>query len=105
VGDRTFYEAHFLNNELRTVVDIDDRRIVFDKGEIVRNGAALHIDQGVAVTSHARPDQDSRPSHCQHPGSLVQSGERSAVLRLGVACTFPDEYLHRQQDSFARCCD
>src|SRR5262249_26097830 len=26
---------------------------VFDKGEILRNGAALHIDQGVAVTSHA----------------------------------------------------
>jgi ATP-dependent exoDNAse (exonuclease V) alpha subunit len=26
---------------------------IFDKGEIVRNGAALHIDQGIAVTSHA----------------------------------------------------
>jgi hypothetical protein len=25
----------------------------FDKGEIVRNGAALHIDQGTAMTSHA----------------------------------------------------
>jgi hypothetical protein len=24
---------------------------MFDKGEIVRNGAALHIDQGIAVTS------------------------------------------------------
>src|SRR6476660_10594358 len=24
-----------------------------DKGEIVRNGSALHIDQGIAVTSHA----------------------------------------------------
>src|SRR5260370_20471381 len=43
----------FLNNELRTVVSIDDRKIIFDKGEIVRNGAALHIDQGMAVTSHA----------------------------------------------------
>jgi hypothetical protein len=29
------------------------RQIIFDKGEIVRNGAALHIDQGIAVTSHA----------------------------------------------------
>jgi hypothetical protein len=28
-------------------------RDLFDKGEIVRNGAALHIDQGIAVTSHA----------------------------------------------------
>jgi ATP-dependent exoDNAse (exonuclease V) alpha subunit len=26
---------------------------MFDKGEIVRNGAFLHIDQGIAVTSHA----------------------------------------------------
>jgi ATP-dependent exoDNAse (exonuclease V) alpha subunit len=25
----------------------------FDKGEIVRNGAVLHIDQGTAMTSHA----------------------------------------------------
>jgi conjugative relaxase-like TrwC/TraI family protein len=43
----------FLNNELRTVVGIDEGKIIFDKNEIFRNGAALHIDQGVAVTSHA----------------------------------------------------
>src|ERR1700730_14983365 len=43
----------FLNNELRTVVGIDDGKIIFDKGELVRNGVALHVDQGIAVTSHA----------------------------------------------------
>jgi hypothetical protein len=43
----------FLNNELRTMVSIDDRKIIFDKGGIVRNGANLHLDQGIAVTSHA----------------------------------------------------
>jgi hypothetical protein len=43
----------FLNNELRTVVSIDESKIIFDKGEIVRTGAALHLDQGIAVTSHA----------------------------------------------------
>jgi hypothetical protein len=43
----------FLNNELRPVVGIDDGKIIFDKGEIVRNGANLHLDQGIAVTSHA----------------------------------------------------
>jgi hypothetical protein len=37
----------FLNNELGTVVSIDEGKIIFDKGEIVRNGAALHIDQGI----------------------------------------------------------
>ena len=60
IGDRIRFtknvkhrEQKFLNNELRTVVSIDDRKIMSDKGEIVRNGAALHLDQGIAVTSHA----------------------------------------------------
>jgi hypothetical protein len=60
VGDRIRFTKNvqhrgqkFLNNELRTVVSIDDDRIIFDKGEIVRIGAALHLDQGLAVTSHA----------------------------------------------------
>jgi hypothetical protein len=43
----------FLNNELQSVVSIDDGKIIFDKGELVRNGAALHLDQGIVVTSHA----------------------------------------------------
>jgi hypothetical protein len=60
IGDRVRFTKNvkhhgqkFLNNELRTLVSIDDGKIVFDKGEIVRNGAALHLDQGIAVTSHA----------------------------------------------------
>ena len=60
IGDRIRFTKNvkhrgqkFLNNELRTVVSIDDGKIIFDKGEIVRNGAALHLDQGIAVTSHA----------------------------------------------------
>jgi hypothetical protein len=60
IGDRIRFTKNikdhgqkFLNNELRTVVSIDDGKIIFDKGEIVRTGAALHLDQGIAVTSHA----------------------------------------------------
>jgi hypothetical protein len=60
VGDRIRFTKNvnhrgqkFLNNELRTVVSIDDDKIIFDKGEIVHTGAALHLDQGIAVTSHA----------------------------------------------------
>jgi ATP-dependent exoDNAse (exonuclease V) alpha subunit len=60
IGDRVRFTKNvnqrgqkFLNNEMRTVAGIDERKIVFDKGDIVRNGAALHIDQGIAVTSHA----------------------------------------------------
>jgi ATP-dependent exoDNAse (exonuclease V) alpha subunit len=60
IGDRVRFTKNlkhrgqkFLNNEVRTVVGIDEGRIIFDKGEIVRNSAALHLDQGIAVTSHA----------------------------------------------------
>ena len=60
IGDRVRFTKNvkhcgqkFLNNELRTVVSIDEGKIIFDKGEITRNGAALHLDQGIAVTSHA----------------------------------------------------
>jgi hypothetical protein len=49
VGDRIRFTKNvkhhghkFLYNELRTVVSIDDGKITFDKGEIVRNGAPLH---------------------------------------------------------------
>jgi len=60
IGDRVRFTKNakqrghrFLNNELRIVMGIDETKIIFDKGEIVRNGGALHIDQGIAVTSHA----------------------------------------------------
>jgi ATP-dependent exoDNAse (exonuclease V) alpha subunit len=60
IGDRIRFTKNvkhrgqkFLNNELRTVLGIDEGKIIFDKGEIIRNGAAQHIDQGIAVTSHA----------------------------------------------------
>ena len=60
IGDRIRFTKNikhcgykFLNNELRTVVGINEGKIIFDKGEIVRTGTALHLDQGIAVTSHA----------------------------------------------------
>jgi hypothetical protein len=60
VGDRIRFTKNlrhrgqrFLNNEVRTVTAINDGKITFEKGEIVRSRAALHIDQGIAVTSHA----------------------------------------------------
>ena len=60
IGDRVRFTKNvkrrgqqFLNNELRTVIGIDESKIIFDKGELVRNGVDLHVDQGIAVTSHA----------------------------------------------------
>ena len=41
------------------MISIDDDKIIFDKGEIVRTGAALHRDQGIAVpVTLARPRLD-----------------------------------------------
>jgi hypothetical protein len=40
------------NNELRTVTGLGEGRLSLDKGEIVPRGG-LHIDQGLALTSHA----------------------------------------------------
>jgi hypothetical protein len=61
----------FMNNELRTVAGIDEAKIMFDKGEIVRNGGAIHIDQGIAVTSHASQAKTVDQGHCQRAGSGV----------------------------------
>jgi hypothetical protein len=54
IGDRIRFtenvkrrEHKFVNEELRTVIEIDEGKIIFDKGEIIRNGAALHLDQGL----------------------------------------------------------
>ena len=59
VGDRirvskNFQSAgrRFRNNELLTVTEIEEGRITVEGGEIISRGA-LHIDQGVCVTSHA----------------------------------------------------
>jgi hypothetical protein len=72
----------FLNNELRTVVSIDEGKIVFDKGEIVRNGAALHLDQEIAVTSTpARPRLLTKSlSACQF-GRLAKRTKHNSTSR------------------------
>jgi hypothetical protein len=44
--------GRFRNNELLTVSGIRERAITVENGEIVSRGA-LHVDQGIAVTSHA----------------------------------------------------
>jgi hypothetical protein len=49
------FQSHgckFRNNELHTVTGCADGKLILDKAEIVLRGG-LHIDQGLAVTSHA----------------------------------------------------
>jgi hypothetical protein len=67
------------------VVGIDDRKIIFDKGEIIRNGAALHLDQGIAVTSHASQAKTVDQVIVSVPVRAFRS-QRSTILRLDVAC-------------------
>ena len=71
IGDRIRFTKNvkrrgqkFFNNELRTVIGIDEGRIIFDKGEMLRNGSALPIDQGIeSPVTQAKPKP--RPSDCQ----------------------------------------
>ena len=89
IGDRIRFTKNvkhrgqkFLNNELRTVVGIGEGKIMFDKGEIVRNGAGLHIDQGIAVTSRASQAKTVDQVIVSVPvRSFSQANEGSRFLR------------------------
>jgi hypothetical protein len=67
------------------VVSIDDGKIVFDKAEIIRTGAGLHLDQGTAVTSQASQAKTD-DQVIASVGSVVQPGERGTILCHDVAC-------------------
>jgi hypothetical protein len=43
----------FTNNELCRVAAIDDTGIHLEDGRVIKVAEALHLDQGIAVTSHA----------------------------------------------------
>ena len=45
--------SRFKNNELCTVTAIDRESITVDDGRVIKRTGSLHLDQGIAVTSHA----------------------------------------------------
>jgi hypothetical protein len=45
--------CRFRNNELCTVTAIDRESITVNGGRVIKRSGPLHLDQGVAVTSHA----------------------------------------------------
>src|SRR6516165_1563900 len=45
--------SRFRNNELCTVTAIDRESITVDDGRVIKRSGSLHLDQGIAVTSHA----------------------------------------------------
>jgi hypothetical protein len=78
IGDRVRFTKNvkhrgpkFLNNELRTVVGIDEGKIIFDEGEIVRNGCPFASRPGNSCHQSRQPGENCRPSHCQCAGSGV----------------------------------
>jgi hypothetical protein len=60
-------------------------KIIFDKGEIVRIGAALHLDQGIAVTSHASQAKTVDQVIASVPVRSF-SQANGTILRHDVAC-------------------
>jgi hypothetical protein len=62
-------------------------RSIFDKGEIVLNGAALHLEQGIAFTSHASQAKTVDQVVASVPvRAFLQPGERGTILCHYVAC-------------------
>jgi ATP-dependent exoDNAse (exonuclease V) alpha subunit len=45
--------SRFRNNELCTVTAIDRESITVSGGKVIERSGPLHLDQGIAVTSHA----------------------------------------------------
>src|SRR5262249_6915816 len=45
--------SRFRNNELCTVTAIDGESITVGDGRVIKRSGPLHLDQGIAVTSHA----------------------------------------------------
>jgi hypothetical protein len=45
--------SRFRNNELCTVTAIDRESITVSGGKVIKRSGPLHLDQGIAVTSHA----------------------------------------------------
>ena len=68
------------------MVGFDEGEIIFDKGEIIRNGANLHLDQGIARHQSRQPGEDYRPGHCQRAGSRVsQANEAQFYVSMSRA--------------------
>jgi hypothetical protein len=72
IGDRIRFTKNvkrrgqkFFNNELRTVIGIDEGRIIFDKGEMLRKRQRPAYRSGNRSHQSRKPSQNRRPSDCQ----------------------------------------
>lgn len=84
---RTFGAAarKFRNNELLTVTGIEEGKVIVEGGEIVSRGA-LHIDQGICVTSHASQGKTVDQVIASCPGrSFSHTNESQFYVSMSAA--------------------
>jgi hypothetical protein len=87
----------FRNNELHTVTGFVDGKLILDKGEIaVREG--LHIDQGLAVTSHAAQGKTVDQVIVSVP---IESFSQANEAQIYVSMSRAREAMHLFTDSKA----
>jgi Viral (Superfamily 1) RNA helicase len=87
----------FRNNELRTVTGLSEGGLSLDKGEIVPRGG-LHIDQGLAVTSHAAQGKTVDQVIVSVP---IESFSQANEAQFYVSMSRAREAMHMFTDSKA----
>jgi hypothetical protein len=83
------------------VVGIDEGKIIFDKSEIVRNGAALHIDQGIAVKVALR-EAVARPSKRLSSWEFLEGAEKDRALKAELDSQRAKAQKEQQESIYER---
>jgi hypothetical protein len=85
----------FRNNELCTVTAIDRDSITFGDGRVIKRSGPVHVDQGIAVTSHASQGKSVDQVIVSVPiAAFSQANEVQFYVSI-VASTACDASLHR----------
>jgi hypothetical protein len=99
--------ARFTNNELCSVSSIDACGIHPADGRIIKTDQALHLDQGIAVTSHASQGKTVDQVIVSVPVSAFSQANEAQfyVLRVDVSGSDRDASLHGFESSAQRSSD
>jgi ATP-dependent exoDNAse (exonuclease V) alpha subunit len=88
----------FKNNELCTVAAIDTENITMSDGRVMKRSAALHIDQGIAVTSHASQGKTVDEVIVSVP---VEASSQTNEAQFYVSMSRARQAMHLFTDSIA----
>jgi hypothetical protein len=84
----------FRNNELHTVTAVEAGKITLDSSELPNRGA-LHLDQGIVVTSHASQGKTVAQVIVSIPIQSFSQGKRGAILRVDEPGAESDAPIYR----------